>query len=143
MVDDANDERWFSEMQETYLDGKREEMVETYGEDAVESVHTTTRLLADLISIGSDNVPLIKAGLRRMAELVNDMLPRLREPEGMTRGYTAADLNGVMGDIPEAVQEVFLGAVGDVLLHSKGGPFETATIMEEAVDRLAVMLRRT
>jgi hypothetical protein len=135
------DDRWFSEMEENFLADRRAEMVEMYGEDAIESVMQMTALFADLIHIGTDNIPLIKAGLHRMAELVNDMLPRLNGPTGMTRGYSAVDLDGTMGDIPEAVQEVFLGVVGDVLLHSKGGPFETATLIGESVDRLATLMR--
>lgn len=135
------DERWFSEMRETWLAGRREELAEEYGADAVESVMTMTALFADLIRIGRDNIPLIKAGVYRVAELVNEMLPRLNGPEGMTRAYTAEDLDGTMGDIPIEVQEVFLGAVGDTLIHSKGGPFETANTISEAVDHLAVLVR--
>lgn len=131
----------FDAAQRTYLDERRAELADEFGEDAVEKVLETTRLFADLIAIGSDNIPKIKAGIHRVAELVNEMLPRLRSPEGITRGYTAADMGDSMEDIPIPIQEVFLGLVGDVLLNSKGGPFETATALEEAVDRLAVLLR--
>jgi hypothetical protein len=134
-------DKWFSEMHQEFLAQQRETLAEQYGEEAIESVMRMTALFADLIHIGSDNTPLLKAGLRRMAELVNEMLPRLSGPKGMTRAYRAADLNGALGDIPEEVQEVFLGVVGDTMLASKGGPFETAALLEDAVDRLAVMLR--
>jgi hypothetical protein len=135
-----NDE-WFVEMQAEFLKEKRAELTEEYGEHAVEAVIEMTALFADLIRIGSDNVPLIKAGLHRIAVLVNEMLPRLNGPSEMTRSYTAADLDGVLGDIPETVQEVFLGLVGTVLLNSKGGPFESARLIEENVDQLAELMR--
>ena len=134
-------DKWFSEIQENFLAEKREEMAETYGAGAIESVMKMTALFADLIHIGSDNIPLIKAGLHRVAELVNEMLPKLNGPSGITRAYGAEDLDGALGDIPENVQAVFLVVVGDVLVNSKGGPFETATLLGESVDQLAVMLR--
>jgi hypothetical protein len=134
-------DKWFSEMHQEFLAQRREEMAEQYGEEAIESVMRMTALFADLIHIDGANVALIKAGLHRVAELANEMLPDLNGPEGQTREYTAVDLDGTLGDIPVEVQEVFLGLVGDVLLASKGGPFETATLLGEAVDRLEVMLR--
>lgn len=134
-------DKWFSEIQAAFLAEKREELVEQYGEDAIESIMRMTALFADLIHIGSDNVPLLKAGIHRVAELVNEMLPRLNGPIGITRAYGAEDMQGTLGDIPEQVQTIFLSLVGDTLLHSKGGPFETATILSESVDQLAVVLR--
>lgn len=136
---DASDEHWAA-IQEQFLADRREEMFEEYGEEAIQSVMKMTALFASLISMGSDNIPLIKAGLARMAELVNEMLPRLHG-EGTTRNYDERDLDGALGDIPPEVQRVFIRLVGDVLLHSKGGPHDSAVNISESVDRLALLVR--
>lgn len=143
MTDDFKpiDDRWFTEMHQEWLADQRAQLAETYGEEAIESVQRMVALFADLIYIGSDNIELIRAGLHRMAELVNEMLPRLTGQEGSTRHYDHRDLNGCMDPMPEAVQRAFIGVVGDVLLHSKGGPFDSAQNIAESLDRLASVVR--
>lgn len=142
--DPSNDkplgDQWHSEAQMTWLEGQREVLTEKFGEEAVESVMQMVALFADLMHVGSDNVPLIKAGVTRMAELVNQMLPRLRAGSP-TRTYDERDLNGALGEIPAAVQRIFIAIVGDVLLHAKGGPFDSAVNINEAVDRLAGLVK--
>lgn len=130
----------FDQIHRTWLDTQREEMADKFGDEAVESVMQMTALFADLITIGSDNIELVKAGVTRMAVLVNQMLPSL-EREGSTRCYDERDLDGCMDPIPPEVQRVFINVVGNVLLHSKGGPHDSAVNINEAVDRLAIVVK--
>lgn len=130
----------FDRMRREFLASQRAELVEQYGEDAVEKVIEMTTLFADLISVGPDNVELIKAGVTRMASVVNGMLPSLRKT-GMTRWYDERDLEGALGDIPANIQRAFIAVVGEALLHAKGGPFDSAININEGVDRLALLVR--
>jgi len=137
--EDGDDE--FNRMRRNFLAEQRARLVEQYGEDAVEQVLEMTKLFADLIVVGSDNVDLIKAGVLRMAVVVNEMMPALDGPRGMTRCYDERDLDGALGDIPANVQRAFVAVVGGVLLHSKGGPFDSAANINDNVDRLAALVR--
>lgn len=139
--DDDEGDRWFTEVREEYVAERREALVEEYGEAAVEAVVHTVALFGDLIYISQENVPLIKAGIHRMAELVNGMLPALESRGRTTRGYDHRDLDGCMGEIPTGVQDTFVAIVGTVLLHAKGGPFDSARHMEETAVKLADRFR--
>lgn len=140
-LDDDDGDKWFTEVREEYVAEQREKLVEQYGEDAVEAVIHTVALFGDLIYISQDNLPLIHAGLKRMAELVNGMIPALETGTRTTRGYDHRDLDGCMEQIPTGVQDTFVAIVGTVLLHAKGGPFDSAVHMGETADRLAARFR--
>jgi hypothetical protein len=134
-------DKWFTEVREEYVAEQREKLVEQYGEEAVEAVVHVVALVGDLIYIGHDNVPLIHAGLKRMAEVVNGMLPSLEEGSRTSRGYDHRDLEGCMDPIPTSVQDTFVAMVGTVLLHAKGGPFDSVMHMEKTVDMVAERFR--
>lgn len=137
---EPTDNNAFDRMRREFLASQRAGLVEEYGEDAVEKVLEMTQLFADLIAVGPDNVELIKAGVTQMAGVVNGMLPSLRG-RGTTRCYDERDLDGALGDIPANVQRAFVAVVGEALLHSKGGPFDSAININEGVDRLALLVR--
>lgn len=131
-------DKWFTEVRETYVAEQRAQLEEDYGVEAVDSVVHMVALFGDLIYIDREqNVPLIKAGMHRMAELVNQMLPSLQAGARTTRGFDHRDLNGCMEPIPAGVQDTFVAIVGTALLNSKGGPFDSARNIEGTIDKLA------
>lgn len=138
--DQPEPDRWDA-ARGTYHDIRGIELAEKFGEESVQTVMEMTALFAEIIAIGSDNVELLKAGVTRMAVVVNEMLPSLNGRQGKTRVYDYRDLDGALDPMPERVQNVFVELVGDVLLHSKGGPHDSAVNINEAVDRLAALVR--
>jgi hypothetical protein len=138
--EDEGGDRWEA-ARGTYHDIRGIELAEKFGQDSVETVMQMTALFAQIIEIGSDNIVLIKAGVTRMAVVVNEMLPTLNGRQGKTRVYDYRDLDGALDPMPERVQNVFVELVGNVLLHSKGGPHDSAVNINEAVDRLAALVR--
>lgn len=131
-------DKWFTEVREQYVAEQRAQLEETYGVEAVDSVIHMVALFGDLIYIDREgNVPLLYAGLHRMAELVNRMLPSLAAGARTTRGFDHRDLKGCMDPIPAGVQDTFVAIVGTALLNSKGGPFDSVRSIEDTIDNLA------
>jgi hypothetical protein len=140
--DKPEGDKWYSEVREEFVSEQRTELVEHYGEEAVDVVQHMVALFGDLIYIDRDgNVPLIHAGLHRMAELVNGMLPSLETGSRTTRGFDHRDLNGCMDPIPAGVQDTFVAVVGTTLLNSRGGPFDTVMHIDSTIDKLAESFR--
>lgn len=135
------DGEWFSAAQDKFVSEQRAELEEHYGPEAVETTVQMVAMFGDLIYIGRDNIPLIKAGLQKMAELVNGMLPDLERGTRRTRPFDHHDLDGCMDPIPANVQDIFVALVGTVFLNSKGGPFDTRMTVERNVDELAERFR--
>jgi ankyrin repeat protein len=135
-------DKWFTEVRDEYVAEQRERLEEHYGEEAVDSVVHMVALFGDLIYIDRDgNVPLLHAGLHRMAELVNQMLPSLEAGARTTRGFDHRDLGGCMDPIPPSVQDTFVAVVGTALLNSKGGPFDSIMHIDSTIDKLAESFR--
>lgn len=135
-------DKWFTEVREQYVAEQRAQFEEHYGVEAVDSVVHMVALFGDLIYIDRDgNVPLLHAGLHRMAELVNQMLPALETGSRTTRGFDHRDLQGCMDPIPNSVQDTFVAVVGTALLNSKGGPFDSTMHIDSTIDKLAETFR--
>jgi hypothetical protein len=139
---DGDGDKWFSEVREEFVAEQRARLEEHYGAEAVDSVVHMVALFGDLIYIDrEDNVPLLHAGLQRMAALVNGMLPSLEAGSRTTRGFDHRDLKGCMDPIPASVQDTFVAIVGTALLHSKGGPYDAVMHIDGTIDQLAESFR--
>lgn len=111
------------------------EMRQDYGSEAVETIVSTIHFLSELIAVDRDSIDLIKAGVLRLAEVVNEMLPALRTKR-QTRVYSHRDLNGAMDPIPSSVQDTFVALVGSLMLNATDGPFQAAMHLNDSIDQL-------
>lgn len=118
-------------------DEKVRELKNEFGEDAAVTVLRTVKFLSDIIGVDRCLAEPLKAGCRRMAELVNDMLPTLTERD--SRVYDHRDLNGCLDDLPTGVQNTFVQLVGTLMLNGRDGPWQAAAHISEGIDALAAV----
>lgn len=112
-----------------------EKMRQEYGPEATKTVVETVELFSHLIAIDRDSAKLLKAGVLRMAEVVNEMLPALRTKR-QTRVYSYLDLNGTLNPIPKRIQDTFVSLVGSLMLNANDGPFQAAMHLNDSIDQL-------
>ena len=112
-----------------------EKLRQEYGPEATETVIKTIGLFSVLIHVDRSSAKLLKTGVLRMAEVVNEMLPALRTKR-QTRVYNYVDLDGALDPIPRRLQDAFVALIGSLMLNANDGPFQAATHLNDAIDQL-------